>query len=181
VTDPAAGFRLVGVRTLLDVSFLTVERLHLRDPGGAPVARIRVRHPGAVAVVPVDGDDVLLIEQYRAPVERALLEIPAGKLDLAGEDPETAARRELEEEIGRRTDRLDHLTTIFTTPGFSDERIIIYRSGALEPVPRDPVGAEEAASRLVRMPLQEAVRKVHDGEIVDAKTVIALLLVARGR
>ncbi len=181
MTPPFHGFRIIGSRRLAVASFLEVERLHLRAPDGSAVARIAVRHPGAVAVVPVDGDDVLLIEQYRAPVGRLLLEIPAGKLDVPGEPPEPAARRELEEEIGRRTDTLEHLTTIATTPGFSDEVIHIFATDRLHPVPARPVGAEEAAARLVRMSMEEAVAKAHRGQITDAKTVVGLLLAAARR
>ena len=74
-------FRLVGDRTVARVSFLRIDRLHYASVDGAHIERVAVRHPGAVVVVPLDGNDVVLIEQFRAPIGRRLLELPAGKLD----------------------------------------------------------------------------------------------------
>jgi ADP-ribose pyrophosphatase len=119
-----------------------------------------------------------MIEQHRTPVGRALVEIPAGKLDIPGEDRRETAERELEEEIGFTPGRLVHLIDLLTTPGFSDECITIYLATDLEAVPPRPVGAEEHHSRLVRMRLDEAVEQVRSGAITDAKTVAGLLLVA---
>ncbi|HHC07773.1 MAG TPA: NUDIX hydrolase [Actinobacteria bacterium] len=178
MTGAGAGFRVVGTRTLVDEAFLAVERMHLLGPDGRAFERVRVRHPGAVAVVPVDGDDVWLIEQYRAPLERAILEIPAGKLDLPGDDPELAAHRELEEEVGMRTPTLTRLSVIATSAGFSDERIVLYRTGPLEPVPSRPHGIEETTARIVRMSFAEAVAMARSGALEDAKTVVGLLQAA---
>jgi len=172
------GFRLVGARTLAEAAFLRMDRLHLAGPDGEAVARIVVRHPGAVAVVPLLGDDVVLIEQFRAPVGRRLLEIPAGKLDVPGEDPEATARRELVEEVGVVAERLDHLATILTTPGFSDERIAIYRAAVTEGGDPALVGAEERDARIVRMSVTAALAAVRAGRIADAKTMIGLFLAA---
>jgi ADP-ribose pyrophosphatase len=171
-------FRMIGARTISEEAFLRLDRATIATPGGQTVTRVVIAHPGAVAVVPLIGDDVLLFEQHRAPLGRDLLEIPAGKLDVPGEDRTEAARRELEEEIGYSPGKLEHLTDLFTTPGFCNEVITIYRATGLEEVSSQPVGVEEEHARIVRMPLSEALERVHAGEINDAKTAVGLLLAA---
>lgn len=171
-------FRTIGTRTIAEESFLRLDRATLTTPEGRAIKRVVVAHPGAVAVVPILDDDVILIEQHRAPFERSLLEIPAGKLDVPGEDRYATAERELAEEIGFAAGRMDHLIDLITTPGFSDEVITIYRATQLETVPSGPVGAEEEHARIVEMPLAEAVERVHAGTIRDAKTVVGILLAA---
>jgi 8-oxo-dGTP pyrophosphatase MutT (NUDIX family) len=174
-------FRLLGTRTIARTAFLRLDTLHFLAPDGAPLVRAVVRHPGAVAVVPIAGTDVILIEQFRAPLDRPLLEIPAGKLDVIGEDPELAAMRELEEEIGRTADHLELLTEVFTAPGFTDERIIIYLATDLREVPSHPVGAEEKHAEIHTMSLEAAVDLVAEGTICDAKSVAGILLAAHRR
>lgn len=172
-------FRLVGDRTVARVSFLRIDRLHYASVDGAHIERVAVRHPGAVVVVPLDGNDVVLIEQFRAPIGRRLLELPAGKLDKAGEEAAATANRELEEEVGLTAETLDYLGEILTTPGFSDELITMFVASGLTPTARRPSGAEEIEATIVRMSLDEAVAAIERGEISDAKTVAALLMVAR--
>jgi ADP-ribose pyrophosphatase len=173
-----AEFHTVGSRTLVEEAFLRVERATITTPKGDTVKRVVIAHPGAVAVVPVLDGDVFLIKQHRVPIGEDLVEIPAGKLDIPGEDCREAARRELAEEIGFSAGRLDHLTDLITTPGFCDEVISIYRATDLVGVPSAPVGAEEEHATIVRMPLSAAVALVHDGVIRDAKTIVGLLLAA---
>ena len=172
------GFRMIGSRTIAEEAFLRMTRATITAPDGHAVKRVIVHHPGAVAVVPILGDDVFLIDQFRAPIGRSLLEIPAGKLDIPGEDRDEAARRELEEEIGFTPGRMEHLTDLLTTPGFCDEVITIYLATDLTAVPTNPVGAEEEHATIVRMPLSDAVDHVRAGEITDAKTVAGLLIAA---
>lgn len=171
-------FRVIGARTVVEEAFLRLDRATVAGPDGQIVKRIVLSHPGAVAVVPILDDDVILFEQHRVPIGRDLLEIPAGKLDVPGEDRLAAARRELEEEIGFTPGRLDHLTDLITTPGFCNEVITIYRATSLEKVGSQPVGVEEEHATIVRMPLAEAVERVYAGEITDAKTAVGLLLAA---
>lgn len=173
-----SGFRTLGSRTIAEEAFLRLDRATVVTPDGTSIKRVVVAHPGAVAVVPIIGDDVIMIEQHRAAVGRPLVEIPAGKLDIPGEDRRDTAERELEEEIGFRPGRLVHMIDLLTTPGFSDECITIYLATDLEAVPARPVGEEEHHSRLVRMRLEEAVQQVRAGVITDAKTVAGLLLAA---
>jgi ADP-ribose pyrophosphatase len=136
-----------------------------------------VRHPGASAVVPfTSGREVLLIRQFRHAAGGMLLEVPAGKLD-PGESPEACAARELEEEAGQRPGRLEKLGWIWTTPGFSDEKIYLFAAFDLEPVPQRTQADE--VIEVVRMGLPEALELIWRGDLNDAKSVIALLHAAR--
>lgn len=143
-----------------------------RLPNGKTVELDILRHPGASAVVPfVSDDEVLLIRQHRHAAGGTIWEVPAGKLD--GEDPAVCAARELEEEAGVRAGRLEPLATIWTTPGFTDERIHLFAAFDLTPVPQQ-LGDDEVIE-VVRMPFREALGLVLRGEIPDAKSALALL------
>jgi len=151
------------------------ETVTLRN--GVTIALDIVRHPGASAVVPfLSESDVLLIRQYRHAAGGMILEVPAGKLD-PGEDPETCARRELEEETGRRAQRLEKLGWIWTTPGFTDEQIHLFAGFDLQLVERNPV--DDEIIDLVPMSLADALDRVWRGEITDAKSAVALVHAAR--
>jgi ADP-ribose pyrophosphatase len=130
-----------------------------------------VRHPGAAAVVPfVSPSDVLLIHQFRHAAGGTIWEVPAGKLD--GDAPDVCARKELEEEAGRRAGRLEKLGSIWTTPGFSDEVIHLFAAFELEEVPQRHEPDE--VIRVVELPLARALEMVLDGELRDAKSALAL-------
>ncbi|HYU28397.1 MAG TPA: NUDIX hydrolase [Gemmatimonadales bacterium] len=153
----------------------------VRFPDGSTGELEIVRHPGAAAVVPFAsdprGDDptVLLIQQYRYATNGSLLEIPAGRLD-PGEDPEACGRRELLEEVGVTAGRLERLTTIWTTPGFTDERIHLFWASELSAGKhaREP----DEFIEVIPKPLSEALQLVRSGVITDAKTALSLLFVA---
>ena len=150
---------------------LDVEEVRL--PNGNVVTLEIVRHRGAAAVVPVDDEGrAVLIRQYRHATKGYLLEVPAGTLD-PGEAPEACALREVEEETGLRAAHLDPLGFIWTTPGFTDERIWLYRATGLTPTAAAPEPDEIIT--VERLPLDEAVRRALAGEITDAKSVCALL------
>ncbi|HZN16049.1 MAG TPA: NUDIX hydrolase [Acidimicrobiales bacterium] len=150
------------------------------SPDGEAFQREIVRHPGAVSVVPVDGSEAILVRQYRAAVDRDLLEIPAGKRDVAGEPPETTARRELEEEIGMRAGRVEELAELYMTPGFSDEVMTIFLASDLETTAVQAHGVEEQYMTIERVALADVPGLIAAGEIADAKSIIGLLL-ARDR
>jgi ADP-ribose pyrophosphatase len=116
------------------------------------------------------------VRQYRAAIDRELLEIPAGKRDVADEPPELTAHRELAEEVGRVAGRMDLLGTFFNTPGFCDEYSFTYLARDLTEVAIEAHSVEEAAMTIERMPLADALGLIASGEIVDAKTIIGLLL-----
>jgi ADP-ribose pyrophosphatase len=145
----------------------------VRLPNGNAVTLEIVRHSGAAAVVPVDDEGrAVLIRQYRHATGGFLLEVPAGTLD-PGETPEACALREVEEETGLRARRLDPLGWIWTTPGFTDEKIWLYRATGLTPT----ASAHESDEIITveRIPLEEALRRAATGDITDAKSVCALL------
>jgi ADP-ribose pyrophosphatase len=156
---------------------LRLEREQVVLPNGQHVELDIVRHPGASAVVPfVSVDEILLIRQHRHAAGGAILEVPAGKLD-PGDTPEQCAARELEEEAGRKAGRLEKLSWIFTTPGFTDEIIHLFAAFDLEPVPmrheRDEV------IELVPMRLSSALDLIWRGQLHDAKSALALIFAAR--
>ena len=150
---------------------LAIERVEL--PNGERAELELIRHPGAAAVVPLTArGEVLLVRQYRHAIGDWLLEVPAGKLD-PGEDPEDCARREVEEETGWRPGCLEPLGWIWSSPGFTDERIWLFEASALVRG-EQALEADEVLS-VVRLPLAEAVAQAGDGRIVDSKSVCALL------
>jgi ADP-ribose pyrophosphatase len=154
---------------------VATERVTL--PNGNSVELDIVHHPGAAAVVPfLSTTQVLLIRQYRFATGGTILEVPAGKLD-PGEAPAACAVRELEEEAGCRAGRMVELGWIWTTPGFTDERIFLFAAFDLEPVAHrhDPDEVIEP----VRLSLDEALALVWSGGINDAKSALALLHAAR--
>ncbi len=156
---------------------IRVSRERIRLPNGREAELDIVRHPGASAVVPFEGDDdVLLIRQYRHAAGGEILEVPAGKLD-PGDTPASCAARELEEEAGRRAGRIESLGWIFTTPGFTDEVIHLFAAFELETIPTRH--EDDEVIEVLRVPLREAIDKVWRGEINDAKSALALLHAAR--
>jgi ADP-ribose pyrophosphatase len=156
---------------------VSTERVRL--PNGHEVELDIVHHPGAAAVVPFVSDrDVLLIRQYRHATGGTILEVPAGKLD-DGEAPEVCAARELEEETGQRTGRLEKLGWIWTSPGFTDEKIHLFSAFDLEEVPARP--NEDEVIDVIRTSLDEALDLVWRGEINDGKSALALIHAARRR
>jgi ADP-ribose pyrophosphatase len=151
------------------------ERVEL--PNGKTLLLDVVRHPGASAVVPfLSDDEVLLIRQYRHACDGTIFEVPAGKID-PGENPEQCAARELQEEVGRRAGRLESLGWIWTSPGFTDERIFLFAGFELDTVPSLP--ADDELIEPVIVPLAEALQCVWRGELTDAKSSIALIHAAR--
>lgn len=174
-----SGFRVRSAEPIAERSFLRLEALEVEAPGGEVVARTVVRHPGAVVVVPVDSDErsAVLVRQYRAAVGGSVLEVPAGKRDVDGEPPPTTAARELEEELGLRAGRLVKLAEFFNTPGFCDEYTHLYAALDLTEVGRTaPTSAEEREMTVERVALAEIERLVAARELVDAKSIIGLLL-----
>lgn len=162
-----AGFSRVVVETV-------------RAPSGEVVEREIVDHMDAVAVVAVTTDrHVVLLRQYRQPVREYLLEVPAGKLDVVGEDPMDAGLRELAEEAHHTASELLPLTVFVNSAGWSTERTHVYLAIGATPT-RPPEGfvaqAEEADMEVVAVPFEEAVDMARRGDLPDVKTALGLLL-----
>ena len=181
MSPPEAGeFRFIGERTRYDRSFFTLVTGTFLDPTGFTFERDIVRHPGAVCVVPLEADgSVLMLRQYRGSVDRLVLELPAGKLDVPGEPLESAARRELAEEIGVSADTVTELGHFFNSPGFTDEETTCYLAEGLTEVGRDTQGVEEAHMTVEAVPLEEIWQLQEKGELVDGKSLIAIALAER--
>ena len=165
-----------GERKVWSGAVISVVQGTFVSPSGATFQRDMVHHPGAVAVVPVDGDEVVLVRQYRAAVDLEILEIPAGKRDVAGEAPEITAQRELTEEVGLTAGRLVKLAEFYNSIGFSDELSHVFLGTDLTAVPDDRQGEEEEHMTVERIRLDDVPALVAAGELVDAKTVIGLLM-----
>ena len=165
----------VESQRVFDGIILHIDHLTNRLPNGSLAKRECARHIGASAVVPVDAEgNVWLVKQFRACIDQVLLEIHAGKLDFKGEDRLEAARRELREETGLTAGSWTHLTDIFTTPGFSDEKISLYLAGDLSAGESHP--DDDEFLNLVKIPLPDLVAAILRGEVTDAKTNVAVLM-----
>jgi ADP-ribose pyrophosphatase len=180
VTDAgptSSGFRHDGDELVLDSRrWRLVESRHT-DPDGEPFTREVVRHPGAVGVVPLHDDGtVTLVRQYRAALHVDLLEIPAGLRDVEGEPLERTAARELAEEVGLRAEQLVHLADFVNSAGFTDERTAVYLGLGLQPTDLDRQGLEEQHMSIERVHLDDVPALIAAGELIDAKTVVGLLL-----
>ncbi|MDX1396117.1 MAG: NUDIX hydrolase [Gemmatimonadota bacterium] len=187
MTGDGGPGRLDGAR-VYSGRVIDVELDRVRFPDGSIGELELIRHPGASAIVAlrpgpagtrasgVGQPNVLLIRQYRYAADGFVWEVPAGKLD-AGEQPEACALRELEEETGFRAGRLERLSTIHTTPGFTDEVIHLFLATELE-VGTSSHGATEFIE-LHEIPLASAIDMIDRGEISDAKSICALTLAAR--
>ena len=174
------GFRRGPERVLHEGPVVTLAVGRFTAPDGTGFERQVVHHPGAVSVVPLlDDGTVRLVRQYRAAIDAELLEIPAGKRDVAGEPADETARRELVEEVGLAAGRLVPLAEFVNSPGFCDEHSTVFLATDLREVAHDRQGVEEAHLEVVHLPLTEVPARVADGTLADAKTIIGLLLALR--
>lgn len=175
-----SDFRKVSERHVAGGTVVSFAVGTFESPDGQRFERELVRHPGAVVVVPVVGDDaVLLVRQFRAAVEQDLLELPAGKRDVPGEPTEVTAARELEEEVGRKAGRIELLCRFYNSPGFSDELSWCYLARDLVEVDNDLQGIEEQYLTVEQVALEDIHRLIVEGAIVDGKTIIGLELALR--
>ena len=168
----------VDCQRVFDGIILHIDHLTNELPNGHLAKREVARHIGASAVVPVDAQgNVWLVKQFRACIDRVLMEIPAGKLDKKDEDRLLAAKRELKEETGLTARSWTWLTDIFTTPGFSDERISLYLARDLDEGESHP--DDDEFLNVAKLPLPEVVSAIQRGEITDAKTICAVMMAAK--
>ncbi|HUG84123.1 MAG TPA: NUDIX hydrolase [Euzebya sp.] len=183
--SPASPYEVTSSDVLYESRFSRVRIDSVRMPDGQTTEREIIEHLSAVGAVPIDEQDhVILLRQYRHSMGRHFLEIPAGKLDVDGEDVADAMQRELAEEIEMSAARMEHLLTYTNSAGWSTETTHVYLATGLTAAPRPKsfvLQHEEADMEVLRVPFDNAVAMVHDGRIVDSKTVIGLLAIADRR
>ncbi|MCD2255298.1 NUDIX hydrolase [Agrilactobacillus fermenti] len=144
-------------------------------PNGKTAKREIIHHHGAVAVMPIDQDGkMIFVRQWRAPMQKETLEIPAGKIDLGEKDPHKVALRELNEETGLYTDQLQHVTDFYSTPGFADEFLHLYYSDQLQKVTHKRSLDPDEFLNVSHLTFAEANDAKQAGLICDAKTIMAL-------
>jgi ADP-ribose pyrophosphatase len=171
---------LLGAERVYDGRIIDLDVDTVRFPDGSTGRLEMIRHPGASAVVPfldppsADDPRILLLRQFRHAADGYLWEIPAGRLD-AGEDPETCARRELREEAGCDATTVERLTTIYTTPGFTDEVIHLFVAQGL--VQKTHAREADEFMEVHEVRWSEVGRMISRGDIRDGKTLVALLFV----
>jgi len=172
----SAGFRKLGERMAWSGTLVSAGIGTFADPDGGTFERDVVHHPGAVVVVPVVGGDVILVRQYRAAIDRELLELPAGKRDVEGEPVIVTAHRELEEEVGMKAGSMVQLAEFYNSPGFCDEHSFLFLATGLTPCATSFQGIEEGHMTIERVALPAVPGLVASGELVDAKSLIGLYL-----
>lgn len=176
--------RVTERQTLYRGRYMTFEKDAIALPDGRASSRDLVVHPGAVVIAPVDEDGrLLLVTQFRVAAGGALLELPAGTLDVHDgivEDPVLAAHRELEEETGHRAGRLERIGGFWTAPGFSTEYLTLFLATDLRPAVEDRLAPDEDERLLLsRLHWRDAVAAIEAGVIEDAKSIAGILWVAR--
>lgn len=168
----------ISSEKVFDGVLLHVRKDEVELPNGHKSVREWIKHPGASSVIPLLPDNqIILVKQFRYPVGQVTLEVPAGKLDAEGEDPLVCAERELSEETGYTAGKIWKLTTIATTVGFSNEFIHLYAATDLKAGKQHP--DDDEFINTVKMPLTAAMQLVESGKIIDAKSIISILLLAK--
>jgi 8-oxo-dGDP phosphatase len=176
-------YEVLGTEEVYDGRIISLRLDTVAMPGGGDSVREVVHHPGAVGIVALDDEGrVVMLRQYRHPVGEHLWELPAGLLDVDGEPPLEAARRELAEEVQLAAERWSLLTTLYPSPGFCDEQVVVYLAEGLSEVDLPDgftVEHEELDMTVRRVPLAEAVQQVFDGTIRNSLAIIGILAAAQ--
>lgn len=167
--------KTLSTKQIFEGKIISVQVDTVQLPNGEQSTRELVKHPGAVAVIPVTKDGkIIMVRQFRKALEKEIIEIPAGKLEL-GEAPEVTAIRELEEETGYTTKQLQYVQSFYTSPGFADEIIYLYYTDQLEPMIDEAELDEDEFVEVMEVSLDEAETFMKEEKIHDAKTVFALM------
>jgi len=166
--------RTIATEPIFDGKVIKVRVDDVVLPNGEVSKREIVNHPGAVAIIAVtDEKKIVLVEQYRKALEKEIVEIPAGKLE-PGEKPEVTAVRELEEETGYVCDKMEFVTSFYTSPGFADEILYVYKAIGLKKKENKAALDEDEFVELMEVSLEEAVELMKNQRIHDAKTMFAV-------
>lgn len=167
--------KTISTKEIFSGKIISVQVDDVLLPNGKQSKRELVKHPGAVAVIPITKEGkIVFVEQYRKPLERTIVEIPAGKIEV-DEDPALTAVRELEEETGYTTNTLTYVQSFYTSPGFADEIIHLYYTDTLEKLVEKVEGDEDEFVEIIELTLKEAEQYVKEKKIYDAKTIYAVL------
>lgn len=178
--DLSHPFVTDSLETVHDWSYSRLVRRSLSSPSGDMFERTYVDSPGAVGVVAVTAaGEVVLVSQYRAPVDGMVTEIPAGMRDIPGEPALETARRELVEEVGYEADEWIAIGSVLSTPGVSNGVVELFLATGLTAVPTQPHGPEEQVMRIHHVPMGDAIRMCMDDGITDSKSVAGILRAAR--
>jgi len=168
--------KILNRQNIYEGRVVTLDLLDVELPDGNVAKREVIRHSGAVAICPIDGDDVILVRQFRIASELITLELPAGLLEV-GEEPQVAADRELQEEIGYKARKLTPIGGFYVAQGYTSEYIHLFIGEDL--IPSQLEGDADEFIEVVRMPLAQALDAIESGKINDSKTIIGLLRFAR--
>ena len=167
--------KTISTEKIFDGKIISLQVDDVELPNGETSKRELVKHPGAVAVIPItDEGKIIFVKQYRKPLEKTLIEIPAGKIE-PDEPKERTALRELEEETGYTTDQLEYVTSFYTSPGFADEIMYLYYTDSLTELTEEIPGDDDEFIELLALTPEEAEDYMKNEQIHDAKTVYALL------
>lgn len=168
--------KTLGSETIYKGKILNLRKDKVTVLNGQSTREI-IEHNGGAVIVPVLSDNkIVMVKQYRKAADSVLLELPAGKID-PGEDPETTAIRELKEETGYAAGEISKLTSIYPTPGYSEEVLYIYMAKDLKPGETD--FDENEALDIIEVPIDQITNKIMNGEIKDAKTIVGVLMADR--
>lgn len=167
--------KTIATKPIYDGKIISLQVDDVRLPDGKEAKREIVKHPGAVAVIPVTADGkMIMVKQFRKALEKTIIEIPAGRIE-PNEDPKMTAIRELEEETGFGTNDMTYLQSFATSPGFADEIIHVYVAKQLFEIDNPADGDEDEFIDLVTVTIEEAEALVASGDVFDAKTAFAIL------
>ncbi|CAD2073655.1 ADP-ribose pyrophosphatase [Jeotgalicoccus coquinae] len=156
---------------IYDGKIIDVKKLTVELPNGKEAYREVVYHKGAVAVIAVDGESMYFVKQFRISTEEVLLEVPAGKIEI-DEHPDETVKKELKEEIGGESDKIEKLYEFYVSPGFSNELIHLYEAADVSF--SDSQLEDDEFLDIVKVPLTELKDRMHKGEFRDGKTLVAV-------
>lgn len=167
--------KTISSKSIYEGKIISLRVEDVKLPDGNVAKRELVKHPGAVATIPITADGkIILVKQYRKALNRTLVEIPAGRMEI-GEEPLVTAKRELEEETGYGTSKITYVQSFATSPGFADEVIHLYVAEELYVIENPAEGDEDEFIELIEVTIEEAEKLVASEEIYDAKTAFAIL------
>jgi ADP-ribose pyrophosphatase len=167
--------KTLSSQTIYEGKIISLRLEEVELPDGNRAKRELVQHPGAVALIPITNEGkIILVKQYRKSLNRTLIEIPAGRIEV-GEDPKITALRELEEETGYGAREVTYIQSFATSPGFADEIIHLYLAENLYEIENPAAGDEDEFIELLEATIDEAEQMVAAGDIYDAKTAFAVI------